>query len=581
MPLRPALAPLRAALTALALLAAAPARAEGSPDDQLAAARAHAAAGRWAEAAAAARDVAFHHPHTEAGRGAAIVYLEGVDGVASRGPTSRPEAYDALEADVPALVRLHCHQGDVVAHPEPCLPLLRVQRDLARLSDAGPGRGLEQYERRAEADLVLWNVAGKRLCLAKHPDCKGMEHVLYDAARAFRTAKRVSRATGVRRTLTDPRYGLHTTEPAQRAMFEVAEDFETHYTFFDMAAEWYERVAREAPTMDKAPAALERAVGLRLLLGEDAQAERNADLFERNHGGKQPVASGRITLRLASRAAEQERWDDARARLGRAMARIDRSGRVDDRILAHALLGRIAARQLGTEAALAEYGAVRRAWRQPDEAMKQLTAGGADNRRVVEVLEAVGEATFFFAERARAAADAVKRPAYRGPVAEAPLRRYVLDQIVPWVPKKRAAIERAENAYLEVLQIAPVAPPRWAIASAARAGALWAGLAEDFTSIPKLTGPIPGRGGLTYEELGAAYAAVIQSTLDELNGRAKRAFERCLALSTRYAHVDDTSRGCEQWLARYAPAEHHVFDALHEAPWRLAYRIDGRPAVPE
>ena len=99
----------------------------------------------------------------------------------------------------------------------------------------------------------------------------------------------------------------------------------------------------------------------------------------------------------------------------------------------------------------------------------------AGKQAIAGVLMAVSEAKFFFAEEKRAAVDSIPPPAPRGD----DLGAYALTLVTPWVLRKHAAIDEAEKAYVEILDLQPVPPPRWVVDAAARVARMRAKLAAE------------------------------------------------------------------------------------------------------
>jgi hypothetical protein len=188
-------------------------------------------------------------------------------------------------------------------------------------------------------------------------------------------------------------------------------------------------------------------------------------------------------------------------------------------------------------------------------------------------LEAVGEAEFFFGQRSERAVDAIQFPRYRGPIEEKPLLQYVLVHRNLEI-RKLKAIEHAVEEYENVLRIDPVAPRRWVIAAAARVGDLWATFADDIENIPKLKGPIPGRDGLTYEDLRKAYEGAVGSP--PWRDRAIKTFQFCVQQAERSRHFDENARHCERWLAKHLPSSRRIVDELQDTPSHRSFGIQSR-----
>ena len=61
-------------------------------------------------------------------------------------------------------------------------------------------------------------------------------------------------------------------------------------------------------------------------------------------------------------------------------------------------------------------------------------------------------------------------PVYKGAGTKESVLRFVATNIADFIKKKRLMLEDTEKEYQKILQIQPVPPPRWVIASASRVG---------------------------------------------------------------------------------------------------------------
>jgi TolA-binding protein len=547
---------------------------------------------RWEEAALGFRDIAFTHAASEAGVDAAQLYLESLNILAIQSEPARPTCIDRMAADTPRIVALYCAAGRTGARvpAEDCEKLDRVAQDLERreaerivVAAASAKDPAAAYDRGARAYLAIWEKRGREACEKKEPGCERMDEILHNAAKAFQAARLLAKAIAVRKTLVDPRYGLERKELARQAVYDIGANYQA-IAVYDEAARWYERFARESPTLDKASDALRDAVILRLGTGELTAALEDAALFARAFGAKQPAQAAHVAMAIGAHHVEREDWAEARRQLAMAMPRIDRSAALDVQIQAHALLGRALARTGSAGPAAAEYERVRGMLRDTARVRERLDALGGDEvekqRRLGKVLSALGEALFFAAEQKRRTVDAIRFPVYAGSGSRDDVLRHVNVRVAEWIQRKRPAIEALEKEYLAVLEVKPV-PPAWAIASGARVGQMWSKFVAEFRAAPipnewKQSGMSPH--GVTWEELRAAYYEALDKASEPQKQRAKAAYESCLRSSVTYQHFDQHSRVCEGWLARTYPAEYHQVDELRAAPTRIASGLSERGA---
>ncbi len=554
----------------------------------------------WEEAALAFREVALNHADKDVGIYASQLYLEALNVLGANMDPPRPACYDDMAQDVPKFIDLYCKGGKEKDNAEQCGILTRIQRDIERLraektveaADKGGPDALAQYAKGAQAYLELWKKYGEGPCEKKDPACERNEEVLYNAAKAFQAARLIAKAIAVRRILIDPRYNLNNTELAKKSVYEIGGNYQA-IAVYDEAANWYEKFARDNPKMEKAPEALQDATVLRLGLGQEDQAIKNADLFNKNYGAKQPAQTAQIAFAIGAHYIDREDWDQARKRLTTAMGQIDRSANLDVQIQAHAMLGRVYLKINNPTNAAPEYKKVAGYWKDPAAAMKKLDAIGGDEgtkiRRVGKVLTSVGEALFFFAEQKRKDVDKIKFPEYKGSGERKEVQKHIDTKVKGWVEKKRPAIEDAEKEFLKVLDLQPAPPPMWVIASGARVGQMWGRFVAEFRAAPipkewkqKGTSPFgdpndPSAPPLTWDEIRGAYYASLDGASEPQKQRAKAAYKKCLDYSVKYQFFDEFSRSCEVWLSKNYGAEYHLIDEFRGAPSRINSGLSERP----
>ncbi len=495
-----------ACFTVLAVVFYAPVARADKPTRETLVQRARANATYWRELATVTLEIALQVPATDTGRDAVRLYIDTLTAL-QWDETPPVEIYDELAKAIPNLVAGYCRAEDIPKYPEPCGILTQIQLDVRRyLTLPTPSNEIDTPEkfqafalREAESLVKLWHDVGEPLCAAKSPACSRMAVVLASAADYFKAAHQMGRAMDMRRILIDPRYGMDKTRSAQFAVCHGADDLAESLLDFEEAASWYERCAKEVSTRIYESHALRMAVNLRLLLGDEPAARRAMVALPHTSG---PFGFGEIeraALSIADYDVRAEKWADAEQWLTQEKSLFDATQQLDAKLVYHATLARIALGRGRNEKAFAEYGVVRQLWKTAPPAAKTFDTKNPYFNELKEILEAVGEAEFFFAQRAEKAVDAIQFSPYRGPLVEKPVYRYIMEHRKIELTKFKA-IERASEEYHRVLEIEPVAPPRWVIAAANRLGNLWAAFARDVENVPKLSGPVPGTSGVTYEE---------------------------------------------------------------------------------
>jgi len=489
--------------------------------------------------------------------------------------------------DVPTFVRLYCQAGHEKAGEAECDILRRIQRDLHRLSAEQLIRAAErkdpgaaaQYEAAAERYMAIWNQDGRAPCEEKKPGCERMEEILYNAARAYQAARAIDKSIATRKLLVDPRYNLQRTELAQKALYEIGGMYQALAEYGE-AATWYERYAAQSPKADNAPEALQDAVVLRLGIGQEDQAVKDAELFIRSYGSAKPAQAAQIAFAVGAHFVEKEDWREAKKRLARDMKQIDRNAALDVRIQAHALLGRALAKLDGASRAGGEYDVVRSLWRDPAAAVHKIQAQtNDDDRRLGKALTALGEARSFFAEEKRRAADAVHLPAYTGPGRREDIAEYAAQKLAPAMMARQKAIEDAEKAYVEVLDIQPLPPPRWVVRAAARVARMRSLFAAEIRALPapkawKRQGASPW--GARWEDVRARWTETLDAAAEPERARAKAAHRRCVDLSVRFQYSDALARSCATWLERNYADEYPRVDEIAGRPSHRAFGLPSR-----
>lgn len=406
----------------------------------------------------------------------------------------------------------------------------------------------------AEGFLAEWTAKGEAACEAKDPACAKFGESLYNAAAAFQTSGQRNKAITVRTILINPKYHLDNTEFGKKAQFQLAEDYKS-LTEFARAADLYESAARSSPKASEAPDALVDATILRLALGEFDRAIKNAEVYDKNYGSKKPAMAVTLWIGIAANQIEKERFKEAKPILERLMPRVDQVGDLRDRFLAHAWLGAVLVKLEDAAGAERQYGVVRSLWNNTEIRTRLMKDAESNPRDLGKVLTVVGEALFFSAEQKRKEVDAILYPVYKGPSDKAQVMKHINTKVVDWIKRKRPAIEEAEKAYRQIVELQPAPPPRWSVASASRVGMMWSKFVAEFRAAPipkewKQHGPIPGATDLTFEELRNEYYARIDEAVEPQKQQAKAAYKLCVDYSVKFQYSDEYSRACHAWLEK-------------------------------
>ena len=547
-------------------------------------ARTYFEAQHWEEASVGFRDIALNHADHDSAIFAAQLYLESLNVLGSKSEPVRPECYSDMGDDVPAFLELYCGAGKYEDNKEQCDLLTRIQCDVQRLraektvevADKGGPDALTKYKEGGDAYVELWRTYGEeQLSSGGESQCGKMEEILYNAAQSYQAGRLLAKSISVRQILLNPKYGLEETDVAQKSIYQLGRNYQA-IAVYDVAARYLMRYASATKYRgEDADKAVSDAVVLHLGLGNDEQAIEAADAFNRNYGRRKPAQAAQIAFAVAAHYAEKKDWSQVTKKLGgSSMSLIDRNATLDVKVQAHALLAKAYSKTKVDRRAKTEYGKVIGAWKDPKKATAAISKEGdpaSVQRRLGRALTAVGEAQFYFAEKKRDAVDRVRFPNYKGPGSVKAVMDHINKKVVSWVTKKKPLVAAATKEYNKVVNLQPLPPPRWVIASGARVGGMWSTFVKEFRGAP-----IPDYMKRDYE-LRTAYYNGLDSNSEPLKQIAKKAYVTCLDYSVKYQYFDEFSRECEKWLAEEYKAEFHLIDEFRGSPNRVNSVLQEKP----
>jgi len=239
-------------------------------------------------------------------------------------------------------------------------------------------------------------------------------------------------------------------------------------------------------------------------------------------------------------------------RLRGAMARVDHEAPLDERLLAHAVYGRSLEARHDHRGALREYARVVDGWKDPSAAAREIAGGSTDDgvtlKRMGRALNAVGEALYFAALEKKKAAGASRPPAYAGPRTQAAVGKFLATKVKDWMQKRRALVDDAEREFRRVLELQPVPPPLWVVASAAEVGEMLASFADDVEKVP-----VPDAVRKD-PELYRIFRSSLASALEPQRERARQAFRVCQAYAEKFRTGREYSERCGKRLAELGAA---------------------------
>ncbi|MFO0643706.1 MAG: tetratricopeptide repeat protein [Polyangiaceae bacterium] len=558
-------------------------------------ARTYFEAKHWEEAATAFRDIAMNNADRDVGIYAAQLYLESVNVLGTQ--SSRPSCYDDMAVDVPKFLELYCTGDKAAKNAEQCTNLNKVQVDILRLkaqklveiADKNGGAGaLQQYETAGNTYFEMFRkYCQEPVQAGQQPQADRCDEIAYNAARSFQAARLIAKAIAARQSLLAFDAKTNGKSPlAKKATYEIGGNYQA-IAVYELAADWFEKFVDADPRAEKADTALADAVLLRLGLGQEDKAIEDARKFQKNYGASKPAQTAAIAFAIGAHYVEKAEglrpgakagecinaeecmaWEKARASLQGSMGVIDKAA-PDIQVQAHGALARTYAHlKNGGKLSKTEYGKVRSLWSNPADAEAKIRAayGSEDaaqqDKRLAKALNAVGEAFFMAAEDERiAVVEPVKFPEYKGSGTKEDVVKHIQTKVKEWYTKKKESITKVEPAYVKILDLKPVPPPKWVIAAGSRSGLMWGNFVDDFRRAP-----IPKAWKTDPEIRGTYYDALDAASEPFKVGNAKPALKKCLDLSVKYQYFDNYSRDCEVWLAKNYKAEYHVVDELRGAP---------------
>jgi tetratricopeptide (TPR) repeat protein len=558
-------------------------------------ARTYFEAQNWEEAAVGFRDITLNHSDHESAPFASQLWLEALNVMFRFAEPKRHACLDDLSSATAQVAAKFCGKTRAAAVETICQQLTQVECDIGRkqaeqlvlAADANPAANIELYSRAANAYLALWRKHGAEpIAAGKEPECRGMDEVVYNMAKAYQAARLLAKAMEARTILVVEKWGLNRSPLAKRALYELGQNHQAIAGYYQ-AADFFERYAGamdyKGEDVDRA---LSDAVVLHLGLGQELAAFEAAKAFEQKLGARYPERATEIAFALATHYSERENWEAARGALSRSMRLIDSKAPFDVRVQAHALHGRALSALKRDSDAAREYERTRELWRDPAAAVRAIEQTEKDpaarERRIGRAVTAVGEALFHAAEQKRTKVDAVRFPVYRGPGTKAAVLSHIRGEVATWVKTKRPLIEQASADYRQILDLGPAPPPSWVIAAGARVGQMWGQFVREFRAAP-----VPDYIKNDRELLGAYWKALDEAS-EPQKQMAKAAYETCTRYSVKFQFFDEHSKSCEAWLAENYKAQYHLVDEFRGAPTRAnsalkeqspALDVQGRPRL--
>jgi len=522
------------------------------------------------EAAILFRDIAMNHKGTRQDEFAANLYFDSLNIMAGQQQPVRPSCLATLETDSRPMCALYCssdadrnHYGD----------LCRVCADLECSIKRQRAESFHTAHRYVEAANAYLDIVELNSNRPENQQCGAMDELLYNAAIDFETGYQIGMAIQVRTALID----TYPESPLKRkAIYLIGANYHA-IAWYDQAATWYERFAREFPNETGADctqavrdegrcpvshAALMNATLFRLGLGDFDAAKADADLFARNYGRTMGNEVAKVQYAVGSFYEHRSNWAEVVLYYSRYVRDYARSAPPHLLLQAHALIGR-AYRLEGRNDRQREmndaYRNAVRLWESGNLAQRiaALEIPDGEKARILQdSINAAAEAYFYLAEIKFAEVQAIRFPEYHGGSTDTAITQWIQREFAPWGQRRSAAVQAAIVEYNKIRQVTatfrdiPLISAPWQIAAAARTGQMFREVVDAFRNLP--IPPVVDQNPELYE----VYIGALEQRAAPLLDSARDAFQFCMTSSTNARWFNEWSRQCESELARIDPAQY-------------------------
>ncbi len=433
---------------------------------------------------------------------------------------------------------------------------------------------------------------------------------LYNAAMNYQRASKIKRAMDIRQGRILKKMEWKSKETYRLTMKDLADDYR-RIALYGFAAEWYEKFAQADANITKylelvqttksfqeqlgknpgkkaddvakdyvdeeRASALSNAVLLRLGLGQEEEAIKDSETFDKKFGAKRKDQARQIFLAIGEHYIEQGEWKKGLDRIEKFIKNYDSTARLDEKYHTRAMAGR-ASRALKQNAGAEKYfGEIRADWgKDRNGKRKELEDYAAKNPGAAysarsNTYGAVAEALLFFADKEYDKANALKFEPYKGGSDDKAWTDYFTKTFGPYIKKRIDLNQPAYESYVKVFCLGEKIDPaectrewkdlgeayasKFVVEASSKAGDLYADtydkaynapLGPSLTDLPSDAPNIKKEKGilrrLFYNKLDQVAQPIIQP--------ARTAFKECLEVSTRAQFFDEYSERCEKWLAK-------------------------------
>src|SRR5690606_17633051 len=105
---------------------------------------------------------------------------------------------------------------------------------------------LENYKAGCDAYLELWRCYCEQPLASGEKDkqCETAHEIVYNMTKAYQAGRLLAKSIQARMILLNPKYGMHQTDLAHKAIYEISGNYQA-IAVYDKAADYYERYAKE------------------------------------------------------------------------------------------------------------------------------------------------------------------------------------------------------------------------------------------------------------------------------------------------------------------------------------------------
>jgi hypothetical protein len=446
---------------------------------------------------------------------------------------------------------------------------------------------------------------------------------LYNAALNYQRASKIKRAMDIRQDKILAHASWKDKETYRLTIFDLAEDYR-RIALYGRAASWYEQFAATDVKVDKLlelaqgkiekeradhpdkyngkkiedvakeyteeqrASALSNAVILRLGLGQEEEAIKDSDTFDKRFGAKRKEQARQIFLAIGEHYVEKEEWKKGADRLDKFIKAYP-DARLDEKLHTRALSARAHRALKETAAAEKLFADIRGDWGKSREKLRQeiedaAKANPGNSKIRTNAYSAVAEAYLYFGDKDAEKANAIKFTPYKGNGDFADVTNYMTKTFIPYLQKRKEAMQPAYESYLRVLCLGEELTPekgctqewkdigeqlasKFVVEASSKAGDLYADTFDKAYNAPVSSELTPSPSDPPKireikESTKKLYLFQLDKAAEPIKMPAKQAFKECLLVSTRAKFFDDYSERCEKWLAKAYKNEFRTLEEI-------------------